>query len=72
MSGQKTKLIERGLCGFNVANRKNILDFLYMFVSQHQPLQIADNKRLVFVFQGNYYFASNMTPVLRDIYHVVT
>ena len=46
------------------------LDFTYMFVSQRQPLQIADNKLLmVFFSQGNYNFASKITPVFRGIHH---
>ena len=42
--------------------RKN-LDFMYMFVSQHQPLQIAGNTLLMVFFHVNYYFANKLSPV---------
>ena len=38
---------------------------LYMFVSQHQPLQIAGNKlfNVLILSRNYYYFAINITPI---------
>ena len=49
-SDKKSKLLERDLCGFNVTRKNRNIDVMYMFVSQHQLLQIAGNKLIMFFF----------------------
>ena len=62
LSGTVSSL--RGICVTLMSSICKNLDFMYMFISRFQPLQIAGNKLLVFFFfQENYYFASNRTPI---------
>ena len=61
VSDKNSKLLEGDLCGFNITNKNKPRFLVYVCLSTRASSNCE--QQCFFFFQGNYYFASNITPV---------